>query len=169
MQWLEMQHWSPYWVGAGMGVLSWLAFLLSDKYLSCSTTYARLSGMLERRLRGPTVDEKPFYRKNPLVVDWQFMFVIGIFFGAFLSAFLSGSLHLEMVPQLWLERFGDTPWLRFAVAFIGGILMGVGARWADGCTSGHAISGALQLAISSWIALLCLFTSAIIVARLLYL
>jgi hypothetical protein len=151
-----------------MGVLSWFTFLLSDHYLSCSTTYSRLSGMLERRARGAVVEQKAYYRKTPLIVDWQFMFVIGIFFGAFISAAMSGSLHLEMVPELWREHFGDTPMLRFLVAFAGGVLMGIGARWADGCTSGHAISGALQLAISSWIALACIFVSAVIVARLMY-
>lgn len=168
MHWLQMQSWSPYFVGAAMGVLSWFTFLLSDKFLSCSTTYSRLSGMLERHLRDARVEEKAYYRKIPLIVDWQFMFVIGIFIGAFLSAFLSQSLHLEMVPELWRQHFGDTPVLRFLVAFAGGVLMGIGARWADGCTSGHAISGALQLAISSWIAVVCLFATGVLVAWLLY-
>ncbi|WP_462322429.1 YeeE/YedE thiosulfate transporter family protein [Halochromatium sp.] len=168
MHWLQMQSWSPYFVGAAMGVLSWFTFLLSDKFLSCSTTYSRLSGMLERHLRDARVEEKLYYRKTPLIVDWQFMFVIGILIGAFLSAFLSQSLHLEMVPELWRQHFGDTPVLRFLVAFAGGVLMGIGARWADGCTSGHAISGALQLAISSWIAVVCLFATGVLVAWLLY-
>lgn len=168
MHWLQMQSWSPYIVGAAMGVLTWFTFLLSDKYLSCSTTYSRLSGMVEQRLHGPVVGQKAYYRKTPLIVDWQFMFVIGIFIGAFLSAFLSDSLHLEMVPELWRQHFGDTPVLRFLVAFAGGVLMGIGSRWADGCTSGHAISGALQLAVSSWIAVVCLFATGVLVAELMY-
>jgi len=168
MHWLQMESWSPYVVGAGMGVLSWFTFLLSDRFLSCSTTYSRLSGMIERRVRGPVVAQKAYYKTTPLVVDWQFMFVIGIFFGAFISAAFSGSLQFEMVPALWRENFGDTPMLRFLVAFAGGVLMGIGSRWGNGCTSGHAISGALQLAISSWIALVCLFASAVLVAELIY-
>ena len=123
MYWLQMQSWSPYVIGAAMGVLSWFTFVLSDKFLSCSTTYSRLSGMIERRLRGPAVEQKAYYRKTLLIVDWQFMFVIGILIGAFLSAFLSDSLHLKMVPELWRQHFGDTPVLRFFVAFAGGVLM----------------------------------------------
>jgi len=119
-------------------------------------------------VRGPVVAQKAYYKTTPLVVDWQFMFVIGIFFGAFISAAFSGSLQFEMVPALWRENFGDTPMLRFLVAFAGGVLMGIGSRWGNGCTSGHAISGALQLAISSWIALVCLFASAVLVAELIY-
>ena len=37
MEWLKMAQWSPYAVGIGIGVLSWLAFLLSDKPIGCVT------------------------------------------------------------------------------------------------------------------------------------
>jgi uncharacterized protein len=53
-------------------------------------------------------------------------------------------------------------------ALIGGIFLGFGARWADGCTSGHGISGALQLAVSSWISALAFFVSGILVAHILF-
>ena len=38
--------WSPYLVGALIGVLTWLTFLFSDKPLGASTAYARVAGML---------------------------------------------------------------------------------------------------------------------------
>jgi hypothetical protein len=31
MGWLSMEEWSPYLVGIGIGILSWLTFLLSDQ------------------------------------------------------------------------------------------------------------------------------------------
>ncbi|MDD5736170.1 MAG: YeeE/YedE thiosulfate transporter family protein [Methanothrix soehngenii] len=46
--------------------------------------------------------------------------------------------------------------------------MGLGARWADGCTSGHGISGTLQLSLVSWIAVVCFFVSGIAVAALIF-
>jgi hypothetical protein len=46
--------------------------------------------------------------------------------------------------------------------------MGMGARWAGGCTSGHGISGTLQLAVSSWLATLSFFAGGIVTALLLY-
>jgi len=46
--------------------------------------------------------------------------------------------------------------------------MGLGARWADGCTSGHGISGTLQLSLASWIAVICFFAAGIIAAGLIY-
>ncbi len=48
MNWLQMAQWSPYICGAGIGVLSWLTFLLSDKPIGTSTSYARTAGMVER-------------------------------------------------------------------------------------------------------------------------
>ena len=73
-----------------------------------------------------------------------------------------------VVPRLWAERFGSTPAKRFAGAFFGGILLMIGARLAGGCTSGHGISGALQLAVSSWIFLITIFVSGIAAAVVLY-
>ncbi len=60
------------------------------------------------------------------------------------------------------------PFARWIVAFIGGIVMGIGARWANGCTSGHGISGTLQLAVSSWLAAICFFIGGIVTAILIY-
>ena len=43
MDWLTVSQWSPYAVGAGIGLLSCLTFLLSDKALGCSTAFARIA------------------------------------------------------------------------------------------------------------------------------
>jgi uncharacterized membrane protein YedE/YeeE len=51
---------------------------------------------------------------------------------------------------------------------LGGILVGFGARLADGCTSGHALSGGLQLAVSSWLFLAAMMLSGVITARLVF-
>ena len=45
-------------------------------------------------------------------------------------------------------------------------IMGFGARWAGGCTSGHGISGTMQMAVSSWVAAVCFFVGGIAVARI---
>ena len=58
--------------------------------------------------------------------------------------------------------------LRTVLAFAGGAIMAYGARMAGGCTSGHGISGALQLAVGSWIAVICFFLGGIAVAMVLY-
>ncbi|MBA3072646.1 MAG: hypothetical protein FP831_03550 [Anaerolineae bacterium] len=168
MSFLTEVSWSPYAVGIGIGVLSWLSFLILKKPLSCSTSFASTIGMIERFFRGKKVEQKPYYQKIGLKIDWQWMLVLGITIGSLISALLSGDFNLKWVPALWLSVFGDTPWLRLIVAIIGGIFMGFGARWADGCTSGHGISGTLQLAVSSWISAIFFFIGGILMAMLIF-
>lgn len=168
MEILSQARWSPYVVGIGIGILSWLSFLILKKPLSCSTSFASTSGMIERLFRGKKVEEKPYYQRVKLVIDWQWMFVLGIVFGSLLSAFLSGDFLWQWVPPLWASNFGNTPVLRIIVAMVGGIFLGFGARWADGCTSGHGISGTLQLALSSWISAIFFFVGGILISLIVF-
>ena len=168
MEWLKMTQWSPYAVGIGIGVLSWLAFLLSDKPIGCSTAFSQTSGMVERLFRGSRVAEKPYYKMFTPTVDWQWMLVIGILVGAFISAQLSGEFRATWIPHMWASSFGNGIGLRWIVALIGGVLIGLGARWAGGCTSGHGISGTLQLAVSSWVAVMGFFIGGIITAMAIF-
>ena len=168
MNWLAMEQWSPYAVGIGIGLLSWVSFLLSDQGLACSTAFARSAGMIELLFRGKRVQDKPYYRKFVPEIDWGWMLVLGVLIGAFASAQLSGTFRLQWVPGLWEATFGSSAVSRTLVALIGGALLGLGARWAGGCTSGHGISGTLQLALSSWIAAGCFFASGILTAKLIF-
>ncbi|MGM0401859.1 MAG: YeeE/YedE thiosulfate transporter family protein, partial [Chloroflexota bacterium] len=139
MAWLTKVRWSPYAVGLGIGILSWFSFLISRKPIACSTTFARTSGMIEKLFRGERVDLKPYYQKIGLVVDWQWMLVVGIILGSLVSAVLSGDFQWQWVPSTWAAAFGNDPLPRVIVALVGGVCIGFGARWADGCTSGHGI------------------------------
>ena len=168
MEWHRFEQWSPYAVGIGIGLLSCVAFVLSDKPIGCSTAFSRTSGMIERLFRGGIVAEKAYYKKFAPSIEWEWMLVVGIFIGGFLSAKLSGQFQAEWIPMKWASSFGNTPLARWVVALIGGIIMGIGARWAGGCTSGHGISGTLQLAVSSWLAVLCFFIGGIITAMVLF-
>lgn len=164
LEWIQMAEWSPYVVGIGVGVLSWLAFLLSDRPISCSTAYARASGMIEKIFRGKKVEEREYYQEFKPVVEWDWMLVLGVMIGAFISAMLSGTFRLQWVPLLWGEAFGAMPLPRIIVTFVGGIIMGFASRWTGGCTSGHGIGGTLQMAVSSWLAVIFFFIGGIITA-----
>jgi len=168
MEWLMMERWSPYVVGIGIGLLSCVTFLLSDKPIGCSTAFSRTSGMIEKLIRGGIVAEKAYYKKFAPVIEWEWMLVLGVFVGAFFSAVLSGQFQMAWVPAKWAEAFGHTPVTRWVVSLIGGIILGFGARWAGGCTSGHGISGTLQLGVSSWLAALCFFIGGIVTAMLIF-
>ena len=160
--------WSPYVVGAGIGVLSWLTFYFSDKPIGASSFYATVAGFLGQRFARRHTGQLAYFKSEPPAVNWGFVFVLASIAGAAVAALTGGGFMDEWLPQMWRARFGDGIALRGVVAFGGGILMAFGARLAGGCTSGHGISGTLQLNVASWIAVACFFTGGIAVAKLLF-
>lgn len=61
-----------------------------------------------------------------------------------------------------------TNWKSLSILIIGGILIGFGARWAGGCTSGHAISGLSNLQLPSLIAVIGFFIGGLVMIHLLF-
>lgn len=168
LEWLQAEQWSPYAVGIGIGILSWFSFLLSDKHISCSAAVTRTGGMIEKLFRGKKVEEKEYYKKFKPTVQWDWMLLVGVLIGAFLSSILSGTFEVRWVPSLWAATFGTAALPHLAAALTGGIFMGFASRWTNGCTSGHGISGTLQLAVSSWVSVVFFFIGGIAVAMLIY-
>jgi uncharacterized membrane protein YedE/YeeE len=164
----EAGAWSPYLVGALIGVLSMATFYLSDKPLGVSTAFARLAGLVGNLFSRRHTESLKFFQDKKPQVEWEVMLLFGIVLGAFLAALTGGEITAAWVPALWEERFGPGVALRAAVAFAGGVLLAFGARLAGGCTSGHGISGALQLSVGSWVALACFFAGALVTAGLLF-
>jgi uncharacterized membrane protein YedE/YeeE len=165
---LTQAVWSPYVAGAGIGILSCLAFLLSDRPIGCSTAFVKARGLIGKAINPVSVKNKEYYREIIPQVDWAFMIIPGIIIGAFISAYISGQFHFFWVPSDWGETFGYNPIPRLVVALTGGILLGLGARWAGGCTSGHGINGSIQLSLASIITACCFFIGGIATAMLLY-
>lgn len=109
-----------------------------------------------------------YYKEIAPRIDWALMIIPGVMIGAAISALLSGRFHLFWVPSLWAGTFGPGPVLRVAAALAGGILLGFGARWAGGCTSGHGINGSIQLSLASMVTAACFFAGGIVTALLLF-
>jgi uncharacterized protein len=107
------------------------------------------------------------FKKLPLV-DWQFALVLMLPVGAWIAARLSGSKHVEHMPAIWQERIGGGRLRRYLWSFVGGAVLLFGARLAGGCTSGHGISGGLQLSVASWVFLAAMFASGVATALLFY-
>jgi uncharacterized membrane protein YedE/YeeE len=160
--------WSPYIVGACIGVLSWLTFYFSDKPIGASSFYAQVAGFIGKLFAKRHIESLTYFKENPPRVGWEFVFVVAAIVGGSIAALTDGEFVNEWIPPMWEARFGDSIALRAAIAFGGGILMAFGARLAGGCTSGHGISGTMQLNVASWIAVICFFVGGIAVAFLLF-
>jgi uncharacterized membrane protein YedE/YeeE len=170
---LTMRSWSPYLAGAGIGVLSWFAFFTADKHLAITLQYEHIAAMIQALLSPEALQANRYFAARAAEglepkIGWYLMLLVGVFLGAALSAWLSGDRARMSVPPLWRWRFGPSKGKRFAAAFVGGAIMVFGARVAGGCTSGHGISGSLQLAVQSWTFILLAFAAAIATAFLIF-
>lgn len=166
---LRRVSWSPYVVGAGIGVLSWLVFLVVNKPLGMSTEISKFSGCVAAVATGwEAVKENAYWASTTPAFSYSTVFLVFTAVGALVSSLAGGSFRWEAVPAVWRERFGGAPWKRMVGAFVGGAVLLFGARLAGGCTSGHGISGTLQLAVSSWIFFAVMFVAGIVTARILF-
>ncbi len=165
----ERIDWSPYLVGAGIGVLSWIVFVVANNPLGITTALSQVSGGVAIPFLGSeAVAHNSYWAKNPFTLDYGTLFLAGTLLGGALSALLAGNWKIETVPILWADRFGPSVIKRYLVAFAGGVLTMYGARLANGCTSGNGISGGLQLALSGWVFLAVMFPAGIATAFLLF-
>jgi hypothetical protein len=162
-------NWSPYLVGAGIGVLSWIVFVVANNPIGITTALSQVAGGVATPILGAeAVARNSYWAKNAFQLDYGTLFLAGTMLGGLLSALLAGAWKIESVPSVWAERFGPSVTKRYLAAFAGGVIAMYGARLANGCTSGNGISGGLQLALSGWVFLAVMFPVGIVTAFVLF-
>jgi hypothetical protein len=124
--------WSPYLAGALTGLVIVLSVFISGQYFGVSTTFARSAGMIGRFVSPERFSSLEYFVKYAPNINWQFMFVIGIGLGSFLSAATSHTFKLTAVPDMWEQRFGPSRLRRALFALSGGAIALFGARLAGG-------------------------------------
>lgn len=160
----EKAYLHPYLAGAILGVVLFLAFLLTGNGLGSSGATSRIDAALVDLVAPEHVDKTPYLLKmaggdkNPLD-DW----IVPVFFGALLGGLVSGFWNgrLKLVTNKGPGISNRTRWV---MAFLGGLIFLYGARMARGCTSGQALSGGATLAAGSWLIMLAIFASAYLLA-----
>jgi uncharacterized protein len=85
-------------------------------------------------------------------MDWLIFQTLGVLAGGFLSGTFSHRVKkgVEKGPRISTK-------MRFVYAFIGGGLLGYGAKLARGCMSGQALSGGAVLNLGSWVFMMMVF------------
>jgi hypothetical protein len=162
--------WSPYLAGLGIGVLSWIVFVVVANPIGVTTAVSQIAGGVAAPVVGAdTVASNAYWARNPMRLDYGTLFLIGTFLGALASSLISGRFRIETVPSVWRERFGASVSKRMIAAFAGGALAMYGARMAGGCTSGNGISQGLQLAVVGWTFLAVMFASGLATTYALFL
>jgi len=140
------------WWGAGLGIgLTALALAwFTGRRLG-------VTGGFEDACSIVTKDDSTF---NASPSNWKLWFIVGLPLGGFLA---------NCGHWSWTWLYGRLDYLTFGNIFfkaiwllVGGFLLGFGARWAGGCTSGNSIMG-----ISTGSKLSILSTLAFLVAGIL--
>lgn len=147
----------PYLVGVGLGLVLLTAFVLTGRGLGASGAFNTVAAALVKAMGSGAANNAAFkpYVEGGILGEWLVWEIAGVFIGGLISALLAGrfALTVERGPRV-------TGRARIAAAVAGGALMGVGARFARGCTSGQALSGGAVLAVGAWVFIVTCFIAA---------
>lgn len=158
---------SPYLAGVGLGLVLLTAFVFVGRGLGASGAFATVVATGVSAVAPEHAAANPAFAAylgdgttSPLK-DWLVFEILGVLIGGALSAFFAGRFRpgIEKGP-----RIGNLARLQWA--FGGGILMGVGAKFARGCTSGQALTGGALFSVGSWLFIVFAFGAAYLAAPL---
>jgi hypothetical protein len=154
------------WIVAGiaLAVLNAIFFLTAtfDKPIGASTTYPYLADLLT----GTTGNA--YFEKIKGGGYFQLLFLGGAFLSGLVLSLLRKDFKLVLIHENWKRYKGTSAAKRIIWAFVGGFIMLFGARMAGGCTSGHVISGGMQLAVSSLVFAVFVFIGLLATGKVFY-
>lgn len=143
----------PWWLsGILVGSIVPLMWIITNKSFGISSSFQQIGSMCV-----PGCKWEYLGKHNRSAGLWTLVFVIGVAIGGAVANYLLSSQSIEFVPESHHTAFGA------ARVFIGAMLLAFGARYAGGCTSGHAISGLSDLNWTSLVAVCFFFAGGLFV------
>lgn len=178
---LITQPWSWYVGGPAISFVLFLMYYFGEKFGISSSleTFCTIGGAGK---------VSPYFNKDWKQQSWSLLFVVGVIAGGFLASnYLTPSLAIDLNPETVLELnnlgFSDVgktylPTEIFGkealfsvkgilILVAGGFLIGFGARYAGGCTSGHAITGLSSFQLPSLLAVIGFFIGGLLMTWIL--
>ena len=157
-------YWNPYFGGFLLGIIILFTFYLTGRGLGASGAMKSGVVTIVDTVAPSHAENSAYYSrfisedKSPMNT-WLVFEALGVLIGAFLSGGLTGRIgwRTQHSPKITKKR-------RLAFAIGGGILFGLGAQIARGCTSGAALSGMAVLSTGGFITMLTIFGSGFAVA-----
>ncbi len=152
---------NPYLVGIGLGLVLLASFVIMGRGLGASGAFSSIVATGVYQLAPDHTVSNPYFQEyvgdgsiNPLK-DWLVFEVLGVFVGGLISGLIAHRVKktVEKGDRISVRN-------RLIFAFIGGGLMGFGAKLARGCTSGQALTGGALLNLGSWAFMMMVFAGA---------
>jgi uncharacterized protein len=132
----QLPHQIPWYIcGPALGVLVAGLYAVANKPLGASGAYVQTLNLI---------------RREPVAEAWRAWYFVGILAGAVAFSLIRGT------PPIGWHYGALGSWLPLAalvpLLFVAGSLIGYGARWMGGCTSGHGLCGTSSLNPPSFVA-----------------
>lgn len=150
--------------GIALAVLNVIVFskVVSNRPIGASTSFPYIADLLS----GTT--QNSYFEAINASGRWELFFLTGAFISGLVISLLSRQFKLTLIHENWKNFKNNSSASRILWAFIGGFILIFGARMAGGCTSGHVISGGMQLAVSSLVFAVFVFAGLLITGRFFY-
>lgn len=160
----EKPYLNPYLGGIGIGILLFLSFFLVGRGLGASGALTRvlatgMDAVAPNHTANVSYLKSYFLSSIHPLNNWLVYMMIGVFLGGLIAAFRG-----KRFKAMLLKGDNTTTRRRVITALLGGFLVAVGARLAGGCTSGLALTGAANMAVSGWVFFLAVFAGGLVVA-----
>lgn len=178
--------WPWYVAGPLIGLLVPLLLVVGGKLFGISSNLRHLCAALPLPASAKPAFLRYDWRRTG---GWNLVFAVGMIAGGWLATSVLGTpdvgAQVSEATRADLGALGVTSFSGYAPAdlfswttlgspvglvmvVVGGFLVGFGARWAGGCTSGHAISGLAALQLPSLVAVIGFFAGGLLVTHLVY-
>jgi hypothetical protein len=178
----EPWHWSV--AGAGIAIVFFLLNWMGRSF-GLSTSFKAMCSIAGA---GKVSD---FFKMNLKEEGWRLSLVAGALIGGYIGGTLLANPEPVALAASTVEHFADlginypeadrlgrgfVPTELFNIgniagvlmAIAGGFLVGFGARYADGCTSGHAITGLAHLQLPSLVTVVGFFVGGLLMTHLIF-
>ena len=160
----QMSLKKTFFIGSLIGLLNVIVtnIFIADRPIGASTSYPYLAGLIF------DIENTAYFKEISTAGSWELFFLVGAFLGALVGAIIFKHFKVQIIPSLWESLKGPSRIKRLFWAFSGGFVLIMGARLADGCTSGHILSGGMELAVSSLVFAFFVLISLLITAKFFY-
>ncbi len=150
--------------GAGLALLEVLVFLkaTTNRPVGASTSYPYVADLLT----GTTGNA--YFDKISKPGHWEMIFLAGAFLAGLIISLVKKEFRLTFIHSRWEKYKGSSLLKRILWSFTGGFILIFGARMAGGCTSGHILSGGMQLAVSSLTFAIFAFAGLLVTGKAFY-
>jgi uncharacterized membrane protein YedE/YeeE len=150
--------------GIGLALLNAIVFLTvgTNRIIGASTAYPYVADLVTGYTRNN------YFTKIQDPGQWEVLFLTGASISGVVISLFRKEFKITLIHSNWEKYKGNSVAKRIIWSFIGGFILIIGARMAGGCTSGHVLSGGMQLAASSLLFALFVFGGLLLTGKYFY-